>query len=272
MTMSGIQYQHIHMGIYQGSGTIQYITRYTDGSGTQQTTILITGGIGILNSLFNILDGDESTQIAVRIHDGKLFNLMSGQDLLGFFQSSTDGSSYQILLGHHFLDLHIVIRQEAQVTVGDDAHQLALFTDRHAADAILAHQFIGIKDKMLRREMERIYNNTVLTSLDPIHFFHLLFDAHILMNNTDTAFPGNGNRHIRCGNSIHGSCHDGGVELDILGQPGRYIHLIGKYLRCSRNQQNIVKGQTFLAEFLSEVGIEHILVSPPVSQFFPVCG
>ena len=39
-----------------------------------------------------------------------------------------------------------------------------------------------------------------------------------------------------------------------------------------RQQQNIVKGQTFLAEFLSEVGIEHILVSPPVSQFFPVCG
>ena len=43
VTMSGIQYQHIHMGIYQGSGTIQYITRYTDGSGTQQTTVLITG-------------------------------------------------------------------------------------------------------------------------------------------------------------------------------------------------------------------------------------
>ena len=48
VTMSGIQYQHIDMGVDQRSSTVQNIGSYTDGSSTQHTVILITGRVGVL--------------------------------------------------------------------------------------------------------------------------------------------------------------------------------------------------------------------------------
>ena len=77
---------------------------------------------------------------------------------------------------------------------------------------------------MLRRQIERIGDNTVLRTFYFVYFFCLLLNRHILVNNTDSSLTCHGNCHTVFCNRIHAGAHHRDVQLDLLGQMRSQIY------------------------------------------------
>ena len=108
----------------------------------------VTGGVGELDSLFDVLDGDESLEVAVFVYQRQLLDLVLAQDCLCLFHRSANRRSDQIVLGHDLGDRAVIVGEETHVTVGDDAHQLAhAVHNGNAGDLVLSHEFVGIRDR-----------------------------------------------------------------------------------------------------------------------------
>ena len=150
MAMGGIQNDNVHTGLHQCLYTLQHIGGDTHCCAAEQTSLAVLGRLGIFDLFLDILDGDESLQIEVVIYDGQLLLAGFGKDLLGLFQGDALFCGDQALGGHAFLDLLGKIGLELQVTIGDDTHQLAALGDRHAGNAELGHQVVGVRQCMLR--------------------------------------------------------------------------------------------------------------------------
>ena len=253
VAVGGIQYHHVHLGLYQGGYTVQHVLGGADGSAAQQTAALVTGGVGILHSLLNVFDGDKSLQVHVLVHQGELFNAVMPQDLLGFFECGTHRSGDQVVLGHHVFDglVKIAAFHETHVPVGDDAHQHAVLADGHAGDLEPAHDLVGFFHQVVRPQEEGVDDNAVFRTLYPVHLVGLALDAHILVDDADTAFTGNGDGHVRLRHRIHGGGHDGGIQPDGLCQVSGEIHLAGQHVGLGRNQQHVVVGEAFFQKLLS---------------------
>ena len=131
--------------IYQSVSTFQNICSDADRSTAEQATLFVAGRVRELYCLFNILNGDQTLEVAFFVHQRQLFDLVLAENRLCFFHSRAYRSRDQVILGHYFRDRAVIVGQEPHVTVGDDAHQLAhIVYDRHAGDLVLAHQSIGI--------------------------------------------------------------------------------------------------------------------------------
>ena len=60
------------------------------------------------------------------------------------------------------------------------------------------------RQRVTGSQPERICNNAILTALDHVHLLSLSLNGHILVDDADTAFPGNRNGHSGLGHRIHG--------------------------------------------------------------------
>ena len=85
---------------------------------------------------------------------------------------------------------------ETEVAVSDNTHEVVFFINHgNAADMIVVHHIQSILDGAAATNRDRVIDHTVLCTLDDGHLTSLLFDRHILMNDTDTALTRNGNGH-----------------------------------------------------------------------------
>ena len=97
---------------------------------------------------------------------------------------------------------------------------------------------------MILGQGEGVDDYAVFTALDLVHLVRLLFDAHVLVDDADTALSGNGDRHFGLGNGVHGRGHNGGLELDLACQGGAQLDHVGGHIGLAGDQQHIVKGQS----------------------------
>ena len=232
-----------------------------DGAGDQQAVLAVAGGVGILLGFFDILDGDKTGKMEVLIDDGELFHLAAQQQRLRFLQRDALRGSDEVLLGHDLADGNIEAGHEFKVAVGDDAHQLAVgIADGDTADVELAHQTVGIADKMLRREEKGIIDDAVFTALDPVDLVCLLTNGHILVNDANAALPRHGNRHTAFGNGIHGGTEQRGIEVDIPCQTGAHIDIGRQNAAVCRHHQNVIKGECFRQKLGAVIGIKHRMI------------
>ena len=92
---------------------------------TRRRPLLVLAGIGVLQLLLDVLDGDQALQLVVVVDDQQLFDAVLVQDELGLFERGADGDGDEVFLGHHVADGNVGARLEAQVAVGEDADELA---------------------------------------------------------------------------------------------------------------------------------------------------
>ena len=71
---------------------------------------------------------------------------------------------------------------------------------------------------------------------------------YLHMDNTKSAFTGNGNSHSRFGNGIHSGSHYRDVESDALCKLSFEVNVSRKNIGFSRDEKNIVKGKSFFYE------------------------
>ena len=247
MTVGRVQNQGVYLGIDQRAGTIHNILGYTDSGGAQQATLFVAGGVGVLDALFNILNGHQTGKLAVLVYQRQLLHLGAHQNFLGLLQGGAGHRGDQLILGgHHSGDGHGEVRHKPHIPVGKNTHQCAVrLADGHTADLVFTHQILRVLGQVPGREEKRIGNDAVLRALYLIDLRGLILNGHILVNYADTALTGNGDGHIGLGDRVHGRGHQGDIQGNILGQLGGQIHFVGQHIGLCRDQQNIVKGQPF---------------------------
>ena len=197
---------------------------------------------GIFADLFDVLDGDEAVQFAVVVHHQQFFDAVLMEQGLGLLQGDAHLGGDQALLGHHLFDLMIQVGFEAQVPVGDDAHQFAPVHHRDPGDAVALHQLQDVGDAGLGADGHRVDDHPGL------RFFHL-FDfqglgrrGHITVQDADAPLAGHGDGGVRLGHGVHGGTEQGDVESDAPGEAGAEVHFAGQDRGGPGQEQHIIEG------------------------------
>ena len=202
----------------------------------------------------DVLYGDQTAKPAFFIDQRGLFGLMMAEDLLRLLKRGTLGSGDKMLFGHDLADRHVVVIQEAHITVCDDANQItALIADRNTRDAEFVHEIICFIDEVVCRKGKGVGDDAVFVSLNLVNLFCLLINGHVLVNGTDTAFTSHGNRKIGFGYGIHCGAHQRNVQLDLIGEARLQIDHIGRDFTLRGNEQNVVKGNSVLNDLIVEI-------------------
>ena len=243
--MGGVEADGVHLGVDQRGDAIHHIAGDANGGGAEQATLTVLGGVGVLLGLLDVLDGDEAAQHVVLVHQRQFFDAVFGEDLARLFQRGAHRGGDEVFRGHDLGDLAGIVGLKAQIAVGEDADQLAVFGDGHAGDAVARHQFLRVGDEMIRGEEERIGDDAVFRTLDLVHLRGLRLDGHVLVDDAQTAFAGDGDGQTRVGDGIHGGAHQGDVQGDALGERHGGVYLLGQHIALAGDQQNVVKSKPF---------------------------
>ena len=100
VAVGGIQHESVHAHAHQRGGAVENVVGDAQRGGAQQAAGGVLGGIGILENLFDVLDGDEALELVILVHDGQLFDLVLLQDGLGLVEGGTDEPGDEIVPGH----------------------------------------------------------------------------------------------------------------------------------------------------------------------------
>ena len=174
VAVGGVEADGVHFGVDQRGDAVHHIAGDANGGGAEQAALAVLGGVGVLLGLLDVLDGDEAAQHVVFVHQRQFFDAVLGEDLARLLQRGAHRGGDEVFRGHDLGDLAGIVGLKAQVAVGEDADQLAVFGDGHAGDAVARHQFLRVGDEMIRGEEERIGDDAVFRALDLVHLRGLL--------------------------------------------------------------------------------------------------
>ena len=122
MSVCGVQYDYVHLGIYQGCNSFQHVCGNADCGTAEKSALCILCCQRIFDGLFNILDGDKTLQIVIGVNNGKLFLSCLGENLFCLFQSDSFRSRNQTFAGHRLFDFLGEICFKFQIAVGNDTN------------------------------------------------------------------------------------------------------------------------------------------------------
>src|SRR5690606_35291680 len=108
--------------------------------------------------------GNQPDAVLVFVDDEQLFDSMLVQQALGLVLTDALAHGYEPLARHQFGNLLAVIVGKAHVAVGENTHQLAVFTPAgsaigHHGDArnpVAVHQGIGIGQRRVGANGDRV--------------------------------------------------------------------------------------------------------------------
>ena len=144
--MSSIQGDDVHSRPDQSHDSVSCVWADPDGGTNSEASPLVLGGVRVLARLLDVLDGDQSAKVEMLVHYREFLNLVLLQDVLGILQGCAYGRRDQIIPGHGLGNRPVHIVLEAEVPVGDDPHQEAVYSYRHARDMVVLHELQGIPD------------------------------------------------------------------------------------------------------------------------------
>ena len=263
VAVGGVDGHGIHPGLHQGLGAQQAILAHADGPGHQQPSPFVLGGCGIVQPFEDVFVGDQPLQAAVFVHQGQLFDAIAVQDLFGLGQGGAHFGRHQ-LFGHHIIaDGAAKILGKAHIPVGENAHQPAIFVgDGHAADAVAAHQSLGVGKQVMRAQGEGVHDHARLAALDLVHLFGLVGDAQVAVDHAQAALPGQGNGQLGLADRVHGRAEDGNVQAQFGMKLHADVHLGGQDFGVAGDQQHIVKGEGFFGKGHGRFGSHAAPVRP----------
>ncbi len=101
MSVSGIEHQNVSLSLDESLGSVEHVSCNADSCAAEESALAVAGGIRILNRLFDVLDSDETLEVAALVNDGELFNLVGTEDILSLSESSSNGSCDEVILCHY---------------------------------------------------------------------------------------------------------------------------------------------------------------------------
>ena len=252
MAVGRVEHDHVHPGLDQGLGARQHLGADADGRSGQQPAHVVLGGVRVLLDLLDVLDGDQPFEPAILVDDEQLLDAVLVEQGLAVRQVDAHRGGDQVLAGHDVVDAQLVVGDEPQVAVGDDAHQLVTVEHRQAGDTVVAHDRLDIGDALVARHGDRVDDHAGFGFLDLLHLLGLTVDAHVLVDDTDAALASHGDGGLVLGDRVHGGAEQRGLQFDRVGQTGCQGDLRRQDLRGAGHHEDIVKG-----EGQGDVVVEH---------------
>ena len=117
-----------------------------------------------------------------------------------------------------------------------------LSTTGHAADAVLVHQVLRVRDRGGVLHVEHVALDQFLGLLDDDHLLQLALGRHVPVDHADPADPCEGDRHRGLGHGVHRRGHERDIDADLFREPRARIGLGRFKPRCLRFKQDIVEG------------------------------
>lgn len=216
MSVSCINDNGICPCIHQSPHAVQSIIRHSHSGSNAQTSFAILARHRFILGLGNILIGNQAYQFIVFIYYRQLLYSMFLQNLRNSLHICSRIGSNDVLFSHHLVDTLIHIFLKTKVTIGNNTNQISfIIYHRNTTDLVFSHQSQCISYRRTSLDSHRVINHTVFSPLHNSYLTCLLLNGHILMNNSDTTFAGNGNSHLRFGNRIHGSSYKRDFQLNV---------------------------------------------------------
>ncbi len=128
MTVGCVDDENVHAGPDQDLGSRLPVLSRSNGCSDPKPSERVFGRIGIFSQFFDVLDGDETFQVILSIHDQQFFDSVLLKDLLRGLQGRSDRDRDEPVLGHHVGNRFIQSLLKTQVPVGQDPHQLSVLS------------------------------------------------------------------------------------------------------------------------------------------------
>ena len=249
--MCSIDDDSVCSGIDKSLHTVESVGSHSHAGSHAQTAFAVLASHWLVLCLCDVLVCDKSHEVVVLIHHGQFLDLVFLQNLSSRGEVGLLVSSDEVLLRHHLVHLLVEMALKAKVAVGDDAHEVVvIIDDGDSSDMVFSHHVESILHGRTAANGHRVVYHTVLSTLHDSHLACLFFNRHILVDNSDTALTSDGDGHLRLGNSVHGSCYERDIQLDISGEPCLQFYRFWQYFRVSRDKQDVVKSQSVHYDFV----------------------
>jgi hypothetical protein len=239
--------QDVHAGADERAGARVGIRAAADRGGHAEPAVLVLVRVGMLAALEDVLHGDQALENAIGVHHRQLLDPVLRQDPLGVVEAGADRRGDEPILGHRVADRLLEIALELEIAVGDDADQPSLSVhDRDAGDLEAPHQDIGLAQRAVGTERDRVENHPALAPLHPVHLRGLALGRHVLVEDAHAAGPRHRDGHVGLGDGVHGGGDQRDVEGDGAGEAADSHDLARMHRGVSRHQEDIVEGEARL--------------------------
>ncbi|CDF94346.1 hypothetical protein BN844_3546 [Pseudomonas sp. SHC52] len=236
MAVGGVDHHHVDAGIDEGGDTVTGVLAGTDRGTDAQTTLVVLAGQRVSLGFFDVVDGHHALEGEFVIDDQHALDAVLVQQFADFVLAGAFLDRDQALFRrHHLADGGIQAVLETHVAGGDDADQVAIVQHRNAGDVVHAGQFEQIAHRGIGLDGDRVLDHASLEPLDLAHFGGLLFDGHVLVDDTDTAFLGHGNGQTGFGHGVHGSGNQRDIQFDATGKTGFEADFVRQHLGITRH-------------------------------------
>ena len=196
--------------------TFHRIYGHTNTSCNAKTPLFIFTCHWFILGFGNIFICNQTNETILTVDYWQFLNLIFLQNVRSCSKVSLLMSCNKILLGHHIINELIQMTLETKVTIGNNTHEMILLIDyRNTTDMVVCHHTKRILHSTPLADSNRIINHTILSSLHDSYLTCLVFDAHILMNHTDTTFTCNRYRHRALRNGIHSCCNERYIKINV---------------------------------------------------------
>ena len=227
MTVRGIDDQHVETGGEQRFGALDAVAAGTGRRSHAQTAMLVLAGHRIALRLLDVLDGDQADAAIGLVDDEQLLDAMLVQQALCVFARDILAHRDQLVPGHQLGDRLARIVGESHVAVGEDSGEPAgaALDDRDAGDLVVGHQPQRVGERLVGVDRDRVDHHPGLEFLDLADFVGLLFDAHVAVNDANSAGLRHRDRQRAFGHRVHRRRDQRNAELDLAGEPSSGVRL-----------------------------------------------
>ena len=87
VAMRGVDGERVDAHFDQLGGALQEVAGGADGAGHAQAALVVLAGVGILQLLLDVFDGDQAFELVVVVDDQQLFDAVLVEDLFGLLRA-----------------------------------------------------------------------------------------------------------------------------------------------------------------------------------------
>ena len=253
MTVRGIEYEHVDACGDERVRAVERVRADADRRADAQPPLRVLRRVRVLEPLRDVLDRDQALQASVCVDDRQLLDLVPVEDPLGLGERGADRRRDQVGARHQRTDRLRCVVLEAEVAVGQDAHQHPVrVRDRHPRDAVVRHQLERLGDRRVRGERHRLDDHPRLRALDLVDLGDLVLDRQVAVDDPDPADACERDCEPSLGDRVHRRRDDRDRELDLARQPGARGDVVREDLGFGGHEQDVVERKPLAGELLLE--------------------
>ena len=163
VAVGGVHDDRVDASVHQCSDPFVGVGGDAYGCRNAEAAVLVLARVGELAQFDDVAVGDKSHELAVAIHNGKLFNAVFTKDLLRLGEVASIFRDDEVVARHELGDGSAALLFKTQVAVGDDAHEFAgVVGDGNATDFVFAHDGQGVSSCRVLAQGDRVLNHAAL--------------------------------------------------------------------------------------------------------------